>query len=87
MAWTLFFHHARMHLNRPAIGVVLGLVPPAMGFGFIGSLYHSIHLPEYRDVYSIIHAISLLWSFLTLMCCTGCVLLGLRSYRVLRGRS
>jgi hypothetical protein len=87
MAWTLLFHHGRVRLDPPAAGVVLGLLAPALGFCFIRGLYHSIHLPEYRDVYPIVQPISLLWSVLTLMCCAGCVLLGMRGYRALRGRS
>jgi hypothetical protein len=87
MAWTLLFHHGRVRPNLPAAGLVLGLLTPVLGFSFIRGLYHSIHLPEYRDVHSIVQPISLLWSVLTLMCCAGCVLLGLRSYRALRGRS
>jgi hypothetical protein len=87
MAWTLLFRHGRVRPNLPAAGMVLGLLGPVLGFGFIRGLYHAIHLPEYRDVYSIVQPISLLWSVLTLMCCAGCILLGMHSYRALRGRS
>jgi hypothetical protein len=87
MAWTLLFHHRRVRLDLPAAGMVLGILAPVLGVGFIRGLYLSIQMPEYRDVYPVVQPISLLWSVLALMCCAGCVLLGVRGYRALRGRS
>ena len=87
MAWTLLFHHGRVRPNLPAAGVVLGLLAPVFGVWLYPgpvSLHPSARIP---GVYPIVQPISLLWSVLTLMCCAGCILLGMHSYRALRGRS
>jgi hypothetical protein len=86
-AWFMLFRCGEVEIRVPLAGVALGVFGLLAGGGLVVSLYQSTTMPEFHDGLSAIWRLAALWSALVLVLIVGCVRLGLRSYRMMRGVS
>lgn len=84
VAWFILFHGGRVEIKVPAAGVAFGIFGAVLSAVLIWSLSHSIDTVDFQLAAPVIQNIAFLWSILAMLFGTGCVLIGLRSYRIMK---